>query len=159
MRRIPWTLPLLLWCVAAVAATNFEQVMVYGRDIKAGILVGLGTELSSPLVDAKRNPVQWRVKRDERDTLGMRHVFYEQVVRTPHGQALIRGTDVGFHYAPDGKLRLVAGQQVTSLSIANEARFEIDGAADRIVVALRGSTPSPMTPGEIRALKNPIRIG
>lgn len=109
MRKIAWPPFLLLWCVVAVAATNFERIMVYGRDIRPGILAGIGTELSSPLADAKGNPVQWRIKRDETDTLGMRHVFYEQIVRTPHGEALIRGTDIGFHYAADRTLRVVGG--------------------------------------------------
>lgn len=163
MKKITWMLFVSLWCVAAIAATRFERVSAQGSDIKtivlAGTASGFPAELSlRPLADSKGNAVRWRVKRDETDRLGMRHLFYVQIISTTHGEAVVNGTEVGLHYGPDGTLRSIGGYQITSLSITNEARFGINAASERIVAAIRRSTPSPMTPGAIEALKNPVLV-
>lgn len=83
-----------------------------------------GLEAVAPSVGSRRTSsggtIEWRVVRDETDELGMRHVFYEQGFQPARGSVTLpsmeagdvvplHGGGLGFHYAPDGRVKVVGG--------------------------------------------------
>jgi hypothetical protein len=87
----------LLGSSPVVGGTSFESIVMLGSEIRPGALEGEGemlADLGKVLRASTGAEVKWRVRRDEVDNLGIRHVFVQQWVTTPVGDALVAGSEI-----------------------------------------------------------------
>jgi len=119
------------------------------------VLVGqgvAGTDVPEAFV-AAAGRIAWRQVRDQADELGMRHLFYRQVLKPAGALAStveapyaadgieLEGAEIGVHWYSDGTLRATFGTQFLDVVLLNQPVITSATDAWSVAQAVLGSWP------------------